>query len=81
MKKHGLIIVVYFLLSVFNTPEFHAWFDKAKVGDSYGYSARVDCNTCSGALIKTSDKSVRDTGIMHCTSMMCGLYGKEIQVR
>ena len=61
------------------TPEFHAWFDKAMVGDRYDYTTRSDCNTCGGAVVKTSEKTVRDTGQLSCTLLACGFA--EVQVK
>ena len=63
-----------------DAPAFKEWFEKAKVGDSYEYSIRSDCNSCFGEAVKVSETEVRDMGITSCTLVNCW-FGQVIKVK
>ena len=63
-------------------PDFDAWFDSAKIGDTYSTvsPAGDGCNTCSVELKKISNDTVARTGYLGCTLIAC-FFGSLEKVR
>lgn len=53
------------------SPQFKEWFAKAKVGDTYSYSYKSDCNTCSGSAVKISETQMNVGPAVWCTLASC----------
>lgn len=79
-----LLIFAFALAQAFDKddPKFKAWFEKAKVGDTYGYSelAGDGCNWCGGHVKKISETEVADSGVQSCTLVGCA-FGRAIKVK
>lgn len=63
-------------------PKFKEWFEKAKIGETYGYArpAGDGCNTCGGQVRKISDTEVADSGVINCTLASC-IFNRTIKVK